>query len=288
MFRFFAQPFRDSPPIAWGLLGLLTAVAAGSGAFLYSTATTVRFQRDIDRIVFNRNWVLLDQLSHQAGLETDSLRGVLAASAQPPDSTPYIVVSLEDRRLWLKQRDRTLFTTRVAVGSGKTLVKNSGRKEWKFDTPRGRLVVQSKEPAPVWVPPDWHYVELAKQKGLGIVRLQRGQQIPAGGGAVVMVHGNDVVERFPNGRETAFAPGEGQEIIAAGNVVIPPFGTNQRKFFGVLGTHRLDLGDGYGLHGTDDPSAIGHAVSHGCIRLRNEDIAFLYSLVPIGTPVFIY
>jgi lipoprotein-anchoring transpeptidase ErfK/SrfK len=48
------------------------------------------------------------------------------------------------------------------------------------------------------------------------------------------------------------------------------------------------LGDGYALHGTDKPSSIGQAVSHGCVRLRNEDIAYLYSIVPVGTPVFIY
>jgi hypothetical protein len=29
-------------------------------------------------------------------------------------------------------------------------------------------------------------------------------------------------------------------------------------------------------------------VSHGCIRMRNEDIGRLYSMVPVGTPVYIY
>ena len=52
--------------------------------------------------------------------------------------------------------------------------------------------------------------------------------------------------------------------------------------------HRLELGDGYGIHGTDDPSSIGRAASHGCVRLRNEDIAKLYDMVPVGTAVFIY
>ena len=70
--------------------------------------------------------------------------------------------------------------------------------------------------------------------------------------------------------------------------MIPPFGTNQRKYKGVLGTHRLDLGDGYGIHGTDNPASIGHSVSHGCVRLRNEDIDALYPMVEIGTPVYIY
>jgi lipoprotein-anchoring transpeptidase ErfK/SrfK len=53
----------------------------------------------------------------------------------------------------------------------------------------------------------------------------------------------------------------------------------------VLGTHRLNLGEGYALHGTNKPESIGQAVSHGCIRLRNEDILRLKRLMPIGTPV---
>lgn len=48
--------------------------------------------------------------------------------------------------------------------------------------------------------------------------------------------------------------------------------------------------DGYdaeiGLHGTGDPSSIGHSVSHGCVRLNNADIDTLVSLgLPLGTPV---
>lgn len=43
----------------------------------------------------------------------------------------------------------------------------------------------------------------------------------------------------------------------------------------------------YGIHGTNAPSSIGKSVSHGCIRLHNEDVKELYSLVNIGTPVTI-
>ncbi|MHB0981064.1 MAG: L,D-transpeptidase [Thermoleophilia bacterium] len=42
-----------------------------------------------------------------------------------------------------------------------------------------------------------------------------------------------------------------------------------------------------GIHGTNDPSAIGTDVSHGCIRLRNEDILDLSNDVHLGTPVFV-
>jgi lipoprotein-anchoring transpeptidase ErfK/SrfK len=40
-----------------------------------------------------------------------------------------------------------------------------------------------------------------------------------------------------------------------------------------------------GLHGTGDPSSIGHSVSHGCVRLNNADIDTLVPLLPLGTEV---
>jgi lipoprotein-anchoring transpeptidase ErfK/SrfK len=280
--------FRDAPRYAWALTVIAVGVLAASAWFAYSTVQ-IRFRRDVNRIVFNRNWELLEHLKREAGVANDSLQHVLASSPAPSEGQPYIVVSISDRRLWYKAGDETLYTTRVAVGSGKTLIKHGGRSEYKFDTPRGRLVVQSKEADPVWVPPDWHYLELARKKGLGLVKLTRGQSIPTSDGAVITVSGNDVVKRFPDGRDVVFGLGEeGKEIVAGGNVIVPPFGTNQRKYVGVLGTHRLNLGDGYALHGTDAPGSIGHAVSHGCVRLRNEDIDYLYSVVAPGTPVYIY
>jgi lipoprotein-anchoring transpeptidase ErfK/SrfK len=46
-------------------------------------------------------------------------------------------------------------------------------------------------------------------------------------------------------------------------------------------------GDGQiAIHGTDNPGDVGQAISHGCVRLRNEDILRL-SQLPLGTPVFI-
>ena len=40
-----------------------------------------------------------------------------------------------------------------------------------------------------------------------------------------------------------------------------------------------------GIHGTNDPSSVGKDVSHGCIRLQNEDILDLSQYVAYGTPV---
>ena len=44
----------------------------------------------------------------------------------------------------------------------------------------------------------------------------------------------------------------------------------------------------YGIHGTNKPWSIGQAVSHGCVRMHNNDAAELYNTVPIDTPVHIY
>lgn len=59
---------------------------------------------------------------------------------------------------------------------------------------------------------------------------------------------------------------------------------------GVLGTRWLGLSvpwGNYGIHGTNNPSSIGHAVSNGCIRMFNHDIERLFARVSVGTPVII-
>lgn len=54
-----------------------------------------------------------------------------------------------------------------------------------------------------------------------------------------------------------------------------------------LGTHWIDLGDSYGIHGTIDPDSIGKAESRGCIRLLNADVAEVYDLLELATEVVI-
>jgi len=271
---------------AWLLLGAVILVAVAS-VLLFSSTVSARYERDVSRMVFNDNLDVLDEVKQRIGASTDTLKQILVDSTESADSLPYIVVSIADHRLWYKRGDQILFTTQVATGSGRVLAKGGGNK-WKFETPRGRLVVESKETEPVWVPPDWHYVEAAKKKGYGVVNLVRGQSVKLPDGSAIDVEGNEVVRKSPDGQVIPFDVAEGREIVANKNIIVPPFGTTQRKYSGVLGTNRLNLGDGYALHGTDVPSSIGTSVSHGCVRLRNEDIETLYQMVPVGTPVYIY
>ena len=53
-----------------------------------------------------------------------------------------------------------------------------------------------------------------------------------------------------------------------------------------IGTRWIGLNkSGYGIHGTNAPASIGHAASHGCIRLRNRDIEELFAIVHVGDTV---
>ena len=64
------------------------------------------------------------------------------------------------------------------------------------------------------------------------------------------------------------------------NIVVPPGKSNP------LGTRWLGLSiAGYGIHGTNVPSSIGKAASHGCIRMRNQDVEELFELVGVGVKV---
>jgi len=52
-----------------------------------------------------------------------------------------------------------------------------------------------------------------------------------------------------------------------------------------MGLYALYIGRLYAIHGTNANFGIGLRVSHGCVRLRNDDIKFLFENVPVGTRV---
>jgi lipoprotein-anchoring transpeptidase ErfK/SrfK len=53
-----------------------------------------------------------------------------------------------------------------------------------------------------------------------------------------------------------------------------------------VGVVWIDLNkEHYGMHGTPEPSQVGKAASHGCVRLTNWDAARLATMVHPGTPV---
>jgi hypothetical protein len=189
-----------------------------------------------------------------------------------------IVISIYDRRLWLIDGQDTLLSAPAGVGMG--LVRRPSGRFLDFSTPRGRRTVLAKEENPLWVPPDWHYYSMA----------DRVRPFPAGG--IPLAEGGRVVRRGENlgilrGSEFEVLPQE-HPLMFDGVLYIPPFGTINRQVPEVLGRFKLDTGDGYLIHGTNDPIAIGFPATHGCIRLDEEPLEELYNSVGVGTPVYIY
>ena len=66
--------------------------------------------------------------------------------------------------------------------------------------------------------------------------------------------------------------------------VVPPGPDNPLGEYAM----RLNITPGsYMIHGTNNPLAVGMAVTHGCIRMYPEDVAALFPLVPVGTKVWL-
>ncbi len=199
-----------------------------------------------------------------------------------------ILVSTEDRWLWLIRGRDTVMSVPVAVGMGESFDFNG--RHWYFATPRGRRVVLNKVKDPVWTVPDWQYYEEASGKGLQIVHVQPGVQYDISDGYMKYVEMRNGKIGWVNFNNNFYAPDGEHYIEFAGKLFMPPQNSDQRKVHGALGPYALNMGDGYLLHGTNefDENSIGRAVSHGCVRLNNDEVTRLYSIVPAGTPVYIF
>jgi len=197
-----------------------------------------------------------------------------------------ILVSTEDRWLWLVRGRDTLMSLPVAVGMGRSF-EYEGRQFW-FETPRGRRKVLRKEPNPLWNVPEWHYLERAAALGYGVVPMDSTTKYMLSDSSFIMMMGGAAGRLNQLGNFWPFTPG--LEIMFDGMVFIPPAGTPQRLVPDALGPFKLDTGQGYLIHGTHpyNEDSVGEAVSHGCVRMRNADLEVFYRQVPVGTPVFIF
>jgi lipoprotein-anchoring transpeptidase ErfK/SrfK len=207
-----------------------------------------------------------------------------ARNAANQDSSLRVVISVARRRLWVVSGAAdTMLAAPVGVGSERSLAYAGHR--WRFSTPRGIHTVLSKEENPVWIPPDWHYVEVARRERLALVWLHGDTTIELSDGSSLVMRNMDVrIER--NSTSRAFPVDE--EIVAGNTLFVPPIGSPNRRVTGELGKFRLMLGDGVGIHGTLDTASVGNAVTHGCMRLHDADLAWLYEHVPVGTRVYIF
>lgn len=98
---------------------------------------------------------------------------------------------------------------------------------------------------------------------------------------LAVVSGNVILRNYAVGLGGSKTP-DGKFIIS--EKVRDPNGSSN----GVFGSRGMTLSDTrYGIHGTDEPNSIGKDESHGCVRMKKEDIEELFDLVPKGTPVTI-
>ena len=107
---------------------------------------------------------------------------------------------------------------------------------------------------------------------------------------LVLVVDGKVVKMYPVAVGTKSTPSPTGVFHIASHVVNPTY-SHEGKVVGPgpsnpVGTRWMSLGyKGYGLHGTNHPESVGHAASHGCIRMRNQDVQELFELVHVGDEV---
>ncbi len=225
-----------------------------------------------------------DPAAQTPGVEAEE-RSTPFSRAYDEEPTSRIVVSIDKRWLWLIAGGDTLLSAPVAVGMNQGF--EFAGKQFYFSTPRGTRKVLRKEADPVWTVPEWHYYERARHQDLEVVHLTRDSRVDLSDGTVLVVRGDEVGRINHFGNFWPFTPGN--EIIFDGKVFVPPLHTQQRRVPDALGPYKLDMGNGYLIHGTHiyNAESVGRAVSHGCVRMSNEDLERLYWMVEPGTTVVI-
>jgi len=302
---------------SWALLvlalGLAAFAIAGESINITDSRRLDRVAA-IDRLIAERSGSKASELRDAASQKTSrvnalqaKLQDVAKQTDDVPDTGQTILVSTAENKLYVRNNGQTVFAAVCSTGKGTTLAVDG--KTVIFDTPIGKLHIISKDENPQWVPPDWHYVEEARKNGMRVVRLNPGQSIDARTGQpvvskpnegvwswltgksntasnpVLKVRGDTIIEN-DNGVERELEPGK--TIVAGDAIIVPPVNTKQRHYDKVLGKFRLEMGNGYGIHGTDEPDKLGQSVSHGCVRLGDADIEKLYQIANVGDTVIIY
>jgi lipoprotein-anchoring transpeptidase ErfK/SrfK len=69
---------------------------------------------------------------------------------------------------------------------------------------------------------------------------------------------------------------------------IPSKDHQSRYEYGVLGDYALSIGDGYLIHGTIYKRFLGMPVTHGCVRLNDDDLEAIFNTLSIGSKVYIF
>jgi lipoprotein-anchoring transpeptidase ErfK/SrfK len=107
---------------------------------------------------------------------------------------------------------------------------------------------------------------------------------------IVLVEDGKVVKMYPVAVGKHSTPSPSGSFHIASHVANPTYSHDGKVVrpgpSNPVGTRWMSLGyKGYGIHGTNQPESIGHAASHGCIRMRNRDVEELFELVHVGDEV---
>ncbi len=144
---------------------------------------------------------------------------------------PYLIINTTKNTFVLRTKKKIIREGICSTGSYILLDAGEGQ-QWIFKTPKGELKILGKVVDPVWIKPDWAFVE----------------------------------ESLP----------------------IPPRNDPDRYEYGSLGDYALKLGDGYLIHGTLYQRFLGLPVTHGCVRLGDEDLKVVFHNMEIGSKVYIF
>ncbi len=97
-------------------------------------------------------------LEQEAALLEEENQGLRNMLKDMDDGELYLVVDTEGSQLMMRRGDSVLLIARVGTGSRQVVEAETGR-NWYFESPMGSLTVLGKERNPVWIRPDWSYVE---------------------------------------------------------------------------------------------------------------------------------
>jgi lipoprotein-anchoring transpeptidase ErfK/SrfK len=107
---------------------------------------------------------------------------------------------------------------------------------------------------------------------------------------LAVVEGGQVLKVYPIAVGTRGTPSPEGDFVIVNRAKDPTYRHAQKQIApgkdNPLGTRWMGLNlKGYGIHGTNAPNSVGKAASHGCFRLRKQDVEELYTLVQVGDAV---
>ncbi len=128
--------------------------------------------------------------------------------------------------------------------------------------------------------------------GVSTKRVPRQVLVSLSDRKLAVLEGGKVLRTFPVSVGAAVSPSPSGEFQVVNRLTNPtyyhPGSVIAPGSDNPIGPRWIGLSQkGFGIHGTNQPHSIGHAASHGCIRLSNHDIVQLFQMVSVGDTVSI-